>query len=207
MPLDGGNFTFAIYSSLLFAPLVPAMPSLITAAVNGNADAFSLVLSVSLTGVQSTIATGLSNTIICTEEQAFVDLEEERALIAEAGVRDSLANNPQFNLAAGFEQSCAIWDLPAADPVETEPVVSVVPTLILTGEFDPITPPSYGELAVETLENGYAIEIPGASHDPATLAGPAGVQLIVDFLIDPTRRPDTSAIEQNQVDFSPEQWT
>lgn len=201
VPLDGTSFAFSIYQSLLFAPFVANVPSLITAAVNGETEPFGAILGVAFSGVTSTIATGLSNTIICTEENAFVNPEEENAIIADAGVRETLANSESFNLVAAFEWICGIWDLPAADPVETEPVVSDVPTLVVTGEFDPITPPSYGELAVETLENGYLIEIPGASHDPATTSG---VQLIVDFLDDPSQRPDTSAVEQNQVDFSPE---
>ncbi len=123
---------------------------------------------------------------------------------ANRGGRASLANTPPFNLATSFEQISGIRDLPTADPIETGPVVSDVALLILTGAFAPATPASGGELAVETPPNGCVIEIPGVSHDPATLAGPAGVQLILDFLADPTRRPDTSAIEQNQVDFSPE---
>ncbi len=185
-------------------PFISDVPSLITAAVNGESEPFGVILGVAYPGVTSTIATGLSNTIICTEENAFVDPEEENAIIAEAGVRETLANSDSFNLVAAFEAICGMWDLPAANSIETEPIVSDVPTLVVTGEFDPITPPSFGEMAVETLANGYLVKIPGSSHDPATTSGPAGVQLVVDFLTDPSQRPDTSAIELNQVDFSPE---
>ncbi len=201
--MDGELFMFAVYEGLYIAPSI--VPSLITGAVNGETDSSGAILGVAYSVIQSSIATGLNHTINCTEEYPFVDSEEEILPGAENDVRDSLANSEQFNVVMMYDEICGLWDLPAADPVEAESVVSDVPTLILTGEFDPITPPGYGELAVETLENGYVIEIPGASHDPVGLAGPAGVQLIVDFMADPSQRPDTSVVEQNQVDFSPDQ--
>lgn len=198
LPMDGDVFMFAVYQGLFIAPFVPMVPSLITGAVNGETEPFGVILGVAYSSVQSTIATGLQNTSNRAEEYPFVDPE------AVNEVRDTLADSDLFNVVAAYEEIRGVWDVPAAHPVETEPVVGDVPTLVISGEFDPVTPPGYGELAVETLANGYAVELPGQSHDPAGFAGPAGVQLIVDFLSDPTRRPDTGAVERNRVDFSPE---
>ena len=41
-------------------------------------------------------------------------------------------------------KDCDIWKAPAAEPGVAEPVRSAVPTLVLAGRFDPITPPEWG---------------------------------------------------------------
>lgn len=50
---------------------------------------------------------------------------------------------------------CAAWGAKPADPVENEPVISDIPTLILEGDYDPATPPAWGQLAAETLNQAY----------------------------------------------------
>jgi pimeloyl-ACP methyl ester carboxylesterase len=74
-----------------------------------------------------------------------------------------------------------------------EPVSSDVPVLILNGEFDPITPPAYGERAAETLPNSYDLTFPGYAHGAAADRGCAD-SLIAAFFDDPYVRPDTSCI-------------
>jgi hypothetical protein len=40
-----------------------------------------------------------------------------------------------------------------------------VPALVLTGEFDPVTPPRYGEEVVKTLPNGRLFVLRGQGHN------------------------------------------
>jgi pimeloyl-ACP methyl ester carboxylesterase len=49
-------------------------------------------------------------------------------------------------------------------PAPTTPVSSDVPALIINGEFDPITPPSYGEAVARTLSHSTVLLVPGAAH-------------------------------------------
>ncbi|MCZ6509844.1 MAG: alpha/beta fold hydrolase [Alphaproteobacteria bacterium] len=44
---------------------------------------------------------------------------------------------------------CDIWNVPAGDPVEVAPVRSSIPTLLLSGALDPVTPP---ECAADSLQ-------------------------------------------------------
>ena len=81
--------------------------------------------------------------------------------------QSSATESPE--IARGYVSSfsydlCAEWGVAPADAAEREPVVSDVPTLILTGEFDPITPPAWARLAAETLTNSYYYEFPGLGH-------------------------------------------
>ena len=60
--------------------------------------------------------------------------------------------DPGIVRALGFQLEssqavCRAWGFREADDRDQEPVISDIPTLILAGEWDPSTPPSYGRLA------------------------------------------------------------
>jgi hypothetical protein len=48
--------------------------------------------------------------------------------------------------------------------VENQPVRSDVPALVLAGEFDPITPPAWGEMVAANLQNSAFLVFPGEGH-------------------------------------------
>ena len=77
------------------------------------------------------------------------------------------ASNPHVGRALSQESSlkiCEAWDVPPAEPTTNEAVSSDIPTLILAGQLDPITPPSYGELAAQTLPNSTFLLFPNVGH-------------------------------------------
>jgi hypothetical protein len=73
------------------------------------------------------------------------------------------------------------------------PVVSDVPALLLSGAFDPITPPRFAEVAAETLSRSYTFTFPNGGHG-ALASGACQDQIIADFLKDPTVAPDSACI-------------
>ena len=60
--------------------------------------------------------------------------------------------------------ACRYWDSGVAPPAFRAPVVSDVPTLLLAGEFDPVTPPEWAELARRNLHLGQLFVFPGIGH-------------------------------------------
>jgi pimeloyl-ACP methyl ester carboxylesterase len=88
---------------------------------------------------------------------------------------------------------CAQWSDVTAGPEEARPVVSDVPTLILAGQYDPITPPEWGRLAGETLSASHYLEFPGVGHR-ASFSGECASGILLAFLDDPARPPDASCI-------------
>jgi len=58
---------------------------------------------------------------------------------------------------------CEAWDVPARPAVEAEPVISDVPALVLGGNFDPVSPPSYAETLTGNLTNGRGLRIRSGS--------------------------------------------
>ncbi|MGD8417520.1 MAG: alpha/beta hydrolase, partial [Pseudomonadales bacterium] len=75
------------------------------------------------------------------------------------------------------------------------PLTGDVPTLVLSGEEDPITPPAYGERVAASLERSRALVAPGQGHG---VVGRGCLPLVVaDFVdtADPDRL-DTGCIER-----------
>jgi pimeloyl-ACP methyl ester carboxylesterase len=78
-------------------------------------------------------------------------------------------------------------------------VVSDIPTLILAGEYDPITPPAYGREVARHLSRSYYFLFPGWGHGEAyvPITGSTCGSLIVSAFEDhPDQRPSGACIEQ-----------
>ena len=96
---------------------------------------------------------------------------------------------------------CDRWNDRPTDPIESEAVVSDIPTLLLSGQFDPTTPPRWAYLAAETLSNSYSFVIPMAGHGVGIFT-PCGQKLMGSFLYRPDQSPDSSCLESEQTQFS-----
>lgn len=76
-----------------------------------------------------------------------------------------------------------------------------IPTLVLNGTYDPVTPQPYGEAVARNLENAYVYTFPGLGHGsffpprgmPATACV---IQIATDFLANPGRAPNSSCLTQ-----------
>jgi len=96
--------------------------------------------------------------------------------------------------------SCEVWDVEPLSDDRYTPVVNDVPTLILSGELDPVTPPENGEAVAEDLPYVYAYTFPGVGH--GTFAKSAcSLSIMAQFLDDPTRAPDADCIADLELAF------
>ena len=96
---------------------------------------------------------------------------------------------------------CEWWQRMPVDPIENEAVVSDIPTLLLSGQFDPTTPPRWADLAAETLSNGYSFVMPMAGHGVA-LDLPCAQHLVERFLAEPNRNPASKCPAGHDAKFS-----
>ena len=76
-----------------------------------------------------------------------------------------------------------------------EPVESDVPTLLLSGEFDPITPPRNAELVAQGLPNSILYTAPFTGHG-AALSDPCAAELVAAFLEGPLSPSFPTCIEE-----------
>jgi hypothetical protein len=90
---------------------------------------------------------------------------------------------------------CQLWDLPAAPALAENPISSDIPTLVLAGRYDPITPPEWALAATAGLTNRFYVEFESMGHNLD--AGSHCADAIKrDFLLDPGTPPDTSCLER-----------
>ena len=78
--------------------------------------------------------------------QLSVLCSEDASRVAEADVaRETAGSVFGANLLRGQRKACEFWPKGDVPPDFYEPVASNVPALILSGDIDPVTPPSWGE--------------------------------------------------------------
>jgi pimeloyl-ACP methyl ester carboxylesterase len=114
------------------------------------------------------------------------------AALQQAPLRSYYAQLPP--LAMGSEmRDCAHWDVPTESPGANEPVVSDIPTLVLSGAYDPVTPSAWGDLVASHLSHSYVAVIPGQAH--VVLASTCARTIQRAFLQNPFTEPDTRCAE------------
>lgn len=69
------------------------------------------------------------------------------------------------DFAASLIAQCAIWPKGKRDPDFRAPLTGDLPVLVLSGEFDPVTPARYGDQVVKTLPKGRHLVLPGQGHN------------------------------------------
>lgn len=119
-----------------------------------------------------TMSLGLTANILCREDTPRLDeadLREQR----EQGLFGS-------EYADEWRAGCARWNAAADPPAELAQGRSDVPTLLLSGELDPVTPPASAERALALLSHGVHRVARKAGHVVSTR--PCVGRLIAEFL-------------------------
>ena len=195
--LDGDTLVAMLFSWLYHTDVIPSLPQIIYDASDGNFDLLALIQG-SLMAQREAMSLGMQLSVQCNEEFSFSSLEEYEALLDDypqlrGFLEDALVGKPGFTI-------CEEWDSGQADPIENEPVWSDVPTLVMAGEFDPITPPAWAHLAAETLPNATVVEFSGVGHGASVVEG-CPRDMLIAFLSDPTSPPDDACLAEMGVQF------
>lgn len=179
--LNGG------FSALYNSSLIPYLPLAIEQIYAGNVDVIA-GLAGELTLEPAVAYSAMWFSVQCHDEAPFNTAER---------MRDGIAQHPRysyFTLSDSTPAICAIWGVEPAATVETEPVQSDIPALVLAGEYDPIHPPAWGRLAAGTLSRSFFYELPGAGHGVGFDG--CGQELVERFVSNPTVAPDAGCVEQ-----------
>jgi pimeloyl-ACP methyl ester carboxylesterase len=188
----GGVFSETIYAMLLSGQ-VESAPSAIYRTAGGDFGAIDPYIPDILNAVPPSelevISGGVFYSLACWEEVPFDSYENALALTSD--LPPAIAEHYLFQFAQWKFSLCESWEIEPADPAVLEPVISEVPALIFGGHFDPITPPSYGQLAAETLSHSFFFEFPTQGHGVMD-SHPCALEIGLGFLDDPTTEPDVS---------------
>ena len=86
----------------------------------------------------------------------------------------------------------AIWKVPAASAAVRQPLVSSIPTLLISGSFDAVASLDFTKSVAAGLSKATIISIPGLGHFVLPHS-PCAQTVTASFLTDPTN-PDTSCV-------------
>ena len=134
------------------------------------------------------IATGLNYAVLCTEDRPFwgdVDFAAQRATY----MGDTLVE-----LSA---RVCEAWPAGPIDDDFKSPLESAAPTLLLSGELDPITPPRYADIAAADFGN--VLHVVGRGQGHGMVMVPCMRRIIAEFV---EVADDASNVDALDIDLS-----
>jgi pimeloyl-ACP methyl ester carboxylesterase len=193
LTLSGVDLTGVLFEFLYVSELVPSLPRMIHDAAGRRFDIIERYIGYFIT--DTSVSTGMHVSVMCHDEAVFSSKAAMEASLGAYPLVAPLFHDGTLGL-EGFD-ICAGWGAGRAADVENAPVSSSVPTLLLAGEFDPITPPDWARRAARTLPNGRVYQFPtlghGIGHDTC------GRSVLLSFVKDPTAAPDAGCAAARRV--------
>jgi pimeloyl-ACP methyl ester carboxylesterase len=141
---------------LSYAPeTVSLLPALLAEARRGDPGPLAALGLSAVRDVQATISRPLQLAVLCAEDEPWFppdDPAADRARYLGRSVR------------AAFTSACQRFPHGTAPASFREPVQSTAPTLLLSGEADPVTPPEWAAIAAKSLPNSRQLTLAGQGH-------------------------------------------
>ena len=175
--------------SALYQPLMTTLlPAIVVAAEKNDFQSMLALLGMGGGGGdEPNMSIGMQLSVICAED-------------APKNTPDDLLKGSESTLFGKYvmtiqQQACTFWPRGKVDESFYEPVQSAIPTLVLSGEVDPVTPPSWGEQVAATLSNSKHVIIGGTGH---TAGGTGcGQRLMREFIEEGSPAAlDTSCVDR-----------
>lgn len=165
--------------------LIPLMVSL---ANHGQPETMASQAHMVMENLNQGLNNALELSVSCAEDIPFMPKETRTS--------NSLFGDNLFEL---MHARCELWDSIPIDAALKQPVVSDIPTLLLSGEYDPVTPPKNAEQVMKTLSNAQHLVAKGQGH----IIGTRGCmpKILAAFIKDPEAELDTKCMNDFR-DFS-----
>jgi pimeloyl-ACP methyl ester carboxylesterase len=182
-----GNLNVVLY----LTPTIPVVPQAIYDVYNRDYD-----LMTRLTGLRfifsDATSRGMMYSVICTED--LVGRTQDEIIDIQNTLPEQFAGSvdPGTQSEYSIFAMCENWPVEQAETWVKEPLVSDIPTLLLAGELDPVTPPEYAELVAGYLSSSTYYMIPGAGHTGDI--NDCAQDIISSFFDDPSKVPGASCL-------------
>jgi pimeloyl-ACP methyl ester carboxylesterase len=138
------------------AATVALLPVLISEAHAGNYAPLAGQAKTLLRQLPESLSFPMSNSVTCAEDAPYV---------ADAATGGLDATYLGTGIMDGLRLICGRWPVGPMDADFKTPVVSATPVLLLSGEYDPITPPAYAErVKADGLGNSVHLVGRGQGH-------------------------------------------
>jgi pimeloyl-ACP methyl ester carboxylesterase len=161
----------ALLLNLLY---VPSLASLIPLGLEqaSHGDFGSLIASIEAFSGSVEVSSGMFLSVACAEDIGRIS--------AEAATRETQNTFLGPGWLSRLRETCALWQVPTPPEAYFEPISGSVPSLLLSGQLDPVTPPRWAERVAQGLPLARHVVVPGGGHGVSTLG--CVPQLIDQFL-------------------------
>ena len=182
----GAGLRFLSYS----ATSATLLPELIHQGALGNLAPFASQAIMTAREIGNQLASGMQNSVICSEDVPFFTVT--------AVDRERIAQTYQgMDQLDALLQICKLWPHGPVDADLHSPLHSDIPSLLLSGEADPVTPPKDAQRAARGLVHHRLLVLPGEGH--GQLATGCVPRLMAVFLDKPIPEAlDAGCLEQHR---------
>ena len=156
--IDGDSLASFVFQVHYDEELVTYLPMLIHQISRGNYTTFTTLASFFV--FEDSMSEGMQASTICSEE---VLSEASDYQLPASSLLPIRLEDVAFDV-ADEAQWCAIAAVPQLDASVNQPFQSVVPTLVYSGRYDPITPVQFGDAVLQGLPNGQHIMFARTAH-------------------------------------------
>lgn len=166
------------------------LPTLIHRAAEGALAPLAAQAIMTVRQIGGQIASGMQNTVICSEDEPFF----AAAGIDRAAIARTYQGTDQLD---ALQEICKLWPRGPVDADLHSPLHSDIPTLLLSGEADPVTPPADAERAARGLTHHRLLILKGEGHGQVALG--CVPRLMARFLdTAAAEKLDASCLSQHQ---------
>jgi len=144
---------------LTYSPETQAMlPMLIhEAAVEGRFDRLASQMLITASGLQQSISQGMEMSVMCAEDYPLFP----KTIVPNDYLMGTLMEQV-------VSIQCGVWPAGPVPDDFHQPVGGDVPVLLLSGEYDPVTPPEYADAVAAHFNQATHLVAPGQAHIVAT---------------------------------------
>jgi pimeloyl-ACP methyl ester carboxylesterase len=159
--MSRGDFVYAVRGILYGANAVTRLPDLIGRTLaSGSFDEFAQAYYSREVGMESAIAFGQHLSVLCAEDVPFAtDVEVDRA------TSSTFIGRYLFD---EYRGACRAWPRGRLAPDARTPATTRVPVLLVSGFFDPVTPPQFADRIARSLPLARTVIAPASAHGSAS---------------------------------------
>jgi pimeloyl-ACP methyl ester carboxylesterase len=196
--VGGDEFVRLVVMGMYDPSGIAGLPNVINRVADGQTSwlASQVDMVLSLSGI---LWEGMHFSVWCADEVPFNSAEDAAEINADA--HPAIVRGLEADSLPWLVQLCEMWGAAEADAVEDQAVQVDIPALILTGEFDPVTPQDFATSTAQYLEKAQSFVIPGYGHDVVGTSSCAR-EIMKQFLDAPEETPDTSCLETLKLRFN-----
>lgn len=166
------------------------VPLVIHQAHEGSFEAIAPMLMTWHKLIREIISFGMHLSVVCAEDRPFVTPEQAQELAAGTYLGDYRAQQ--------IIDACELWPRGEIPAGYHDPVTVDVPTLLISGALDPVTPPKWAEEVDANLPSSLHVVVAHGHHSPeGGLTHPECIDAIIGDFLDrgSVEGLDTSCVE------------